>query len=88
MKNLDMRQLKQLAHELRWETSSFQNGGHLSSSLGCQRTDSCLHYVFDMPEDIILGRVAPVLSAQNSDARQNVGSSSGRWNLGFASVGE
>jgi deoxyxylulose-5-phosphate synthase len=33
----------------------FQNGGHLSSSLGVNELTVALHYVFDMPEDDIVG---------------------------------
>jgi len=60
MKNLDMRQLKQLANELRWETleSVSKTGGHLSSSLGVNELTVALHYVFDMPEDDIIWDVS------------------------------
>lgn len=60
MKNLDMRQLKQLAHELRWEVleSVSKTGGHLSSSLGVNELTVALHYVFDMPEDDIIWDVS------------------------------
>lgn len=60
MKNLDMRQLKQLAHELRWEVleSVSKTGGHLSSSLGVTELTVALHYVFDMPEDDIIWDVS------------------------------
>jgi len=60
MKNLDMRQLKQLAHELRWQVleSVSQTGGHLSSSLGVNELTVALHYVFDMPEDDIIWDVS------------------------------
>lgn len=60
MKNLDMRQLKQLAHELRWEVleSVSKTGGHLSSSLGVNELTVALHYVFDMPEDDIVWDVS------------------------------
>lgn len=60
MKNLDMRQLKQLAHELRWETLEqvSKTGGHLSSSLGVNELTVALHYVFDMPEDDIIWDVS------------------------------
>lgn len=60
MKRLDMRQLKQLAHELRWETleSVSKTGGHLSSSLGVNELTVALHYVFDMPEDDIIWDVS------------------------------
>lgn len=60
MKTLDMRQLKQLAHELRWEVleSVSKTGGHLSSSLGVNELTVALHYVFDMPEDDIIWDVS------------------------------
>jgi 1-deoxy-D-xylulose-5-phosphate synthase len=60
MKRLDMRQLKQLAHELRWETleAVSKTGGHLSSSLGVNELTVALHYVFDMPEDDIIWDVS------------------------------
>ena len=60
MKRLDMRQIKQLAHELRWETleAVSKTGGHLSSSLGVNELTVALHYVFDMPEDDIIWDVS------------------------------
>ena len=60
MKKLDMRELKQLANELRWETleSVSKTGGHLSSSLGVNELTVALHYVFDMPEDDIIWDVS------------------------------
>ncbi|KAG7344409.1 1-deoxy-D-xylulose-5-phosphate synthase [Nitzschia inconspicua] len=60
MKRLDVRELKQLAHELRWEVleSVSKTGGHLSSSLGVTELTVALHYVFDMPEDDIIWDVA------------------------------
>jgi len=60
MKRLDMRQLKQLANEVRWEVleSVSKTGGHLSSSLGVNELTVALHYVFDMPEDDIVWDVS------------------------------
>lgn len=60
MKRLNMRELKQLAHEVRWEVleSVSKTGGHLSSSLGVTELTVALHYVFDMPEDDIIWDVA------------------------------
>lgn len=60
MKNLDMRQLKQLANELRWQVleSVSKTGGHLSSTLGVNELTVALHYVFDMPEDDIIWDVS------------------------------
>mmetsp|Transcript_30062 Transcript_30062/g.72593 ORF Transcript_30062/g.72593 Transcript_30062/m.72593 type:complete len:757 (+) Transcript_30062:335-2605(+) len=60
MKRLDMRELQQLAHELRWEIieAVSKTGGHFSSSLGVTELTVALHYVFDMPEDDIIWDVA------------------------------
>jgi len=60
MKNMDIRTLKQLAHELRWEIleTVSKTGGHLSSSLGVVELTVALHHVFDMPEDDIIWDVA------------------------------
>ncbi|ACI64486.1 predicted protein [Thalassiosira pseudonana CCMP1335] len=60
MKRLDMKELKQLAHELRWELieAVSKTGGHFSSSLGVIELTVALHYVFDMPEDDIIWDVA------------------------------
>ena len=53
-------QLKQLAHELRWETINAVSkvGGHLGSSLGVVELTVALHYVFDAPVDKIIWDVA------------------------------
>lgn len=60
LKGLEMRDLKQLANELRWETleTVSKTGGHLSSSLGVNELTVALHYVFDMPEDDIIWDVS------------------------------
>lgn len=60
MKRLNMSELKQLAHELRWEVieAVSKTGGHFSSSLGVIELTTALHYVFDMPEDDIIWDVA------------------------------
>jgi 1-deoxy-D-xylulose-5-phosphate synthase len=60
LKGLDLRDLKQLADELRWETleTVSKTGGHLSSSLGVNELTVALHYVFDMPEDDIIWDVS------------------------------
>jgi 1-deoxy-D-xylulose-5-phosphate synthase len=60
LKALDIRDLKQLANELRWETleTVSKTGGHLSSSLGVNELTVALHYVFDMPEDDIIWDVS------------------------------
>lgn len=60
LKRLDMKQLKQLSHELRWDTvrSVSKTGGHLGSSLGVVELTVALHYIFDAPEDKIVWDVA------------------------------
>jgi 1-deoxy-D-xylulose-5-phosphate synthase len=60
MKRLDMREVKQLANELRWEVleNVSKTGGHLSSSLGVNELTVALHYVFDAPEDSIIWDVS------------------------------
>lgn len=60
MKGMDIRTLKQLAHELRWEVleSVSKTGGHLSSSLGVIELTVALHHVFSMPEDDIIWDVS------------------------------
>lgn len=60
MNRLNMSELKQLAHELRWEVieAVSKTGGHFSSSLGVIELTTALHYVFDMPEDDIIWDVA------------------------------
>lgn len=53
LKRFDLRQLRQLSHELRWQVleSVSQTGGHLSSSLGVNELTVALHYVFDMDQN-------------------------------------
>ena len=60
MKRLSVKQLKQLSHELRWDTlhAVSKVGGHLGSSLGVVELTVALHYVFDAPEDKIVWDVA------------------------------
>jgi 1-deoxy-D-xylulose-5-phosphate synthase len=60
MKRFDLKQLKQLSHELRWETihAVSRTGGHLGSSLGVVELTVALHYVFNAPEDKIVWDVA------------------------------
>jgi len=60
MKGLNLPELKQLAHELRWEVleAVSKTGGHLSSSLGVVELTVALHHVFDMPEDDIVWDVS------------------------------
>jgi len=60
MKNLDLRSLKQLSNELRWEIleTVSKTGGHLSSSLGVVELTVALHHVFDMPEDDMIWDVS------------------------------
>ncbi|XP_042508656.1 probable 1-deoxy-D-xylulose-5-phosphate synthase 2, chloroplastic [Macadamia integrifolia] len=56
LKNLSIRDLEQLAAELRAETvyNVSKTGGHLSSSLGVVELTVALHHVFDTPEDKII----------------------------------
>merc|ERR1719426_380321 len=60
MNGLSLPQLKQLSHELRWDTikSVSKTGGHLGSSLGVVELTVALHYIFDAPEDKIIWDVA------------------------------
>jgi 1-deoxy-D-xylulose-5-phosphate synthase len=56
LKNLSPEQLKQLAHELRWETidAVARTGGHLGAGLGVVELTVALHYVFDTPIDRLI----------------------------------
>ncbi|KAK9161440.1 hypothetical protein Syun_007781 [Stephania yunnanensis] len=56
MKNLSIKELKQLADELRSDTifNVSKTGGHLGSSLGVVELTVALHYVFNAPQDKIL----------------------------------
>jgi len=56
LRQLDRKQLEQLADELRAYVleSVSQTGGHLSSNLGTVELSIALHYVFDTPEDRIV----------------------------------
>ncbi|HXF66800.1 MAG TPA: 1-deoxy-D-xylulose-5-phosphate synthase [Burkholderiales bacterium] len=56
LRRLDMKQLRQLAGELRafLLESVSQTGGHLSSNLGTVELTIALHYVFDTPHDRIV----------------------------------
>jgi len=60
MKRFDIKQLKQLSNELRWETINAvsKTGGHLGSSLGVIELTVALHYVFNAPVDKIVWDVA------------------------------
>ena len=60
MKQLDIKQLKELSHELRWDVINAvsKTGGHLSSSLGVVELTVALHYVFNAPQDKIVWDVA------------------------------
>merc|ERR1719454_1277369 len=51
-----IKELKQLAHELRWETINAvsKTGGHLGSSLGVVELTVALHYVFNTPDDPVI----------------------------------
>nr|ATN96999.1 1-deoxy-D-xylulose-5-phosphate synthase 1 [Cestrum nocturnum] len=56
MKNLSVKELKQLADELRSDIifNVSKTGGHLGSSLGVVELTVALHYVFNTPHDRIL----------------------------------
>lgn len=56
MKNLSVKELKQLADELRSDVifNVSKTGGHLGSSLGVIELTVALHYVFNAPQDRIL----------------------------------
>ena len=53
LKKLNLRQLRQLAEELRAEIIKVvsNRGGHLSSNLGVVELTLAMHYVFDAPDD-------------------------------------
>ena len=55
LKELDIRQLNELAYDIRQFliTNISQTGGHLSSNLGVVELTMALHYVFDSPQDKI-----------------------------------
>lgn len=56
MKNLSIKELKQLADELRSDVifNVSKTGGHLGSSLGVVELTVALHYVFNAPQDRML----------------------------------
>ncbi|XP_075654415.1 putative 1-deoxy-D-xylulose-5-phosphate synthase, chloroplastic isoform X2 [Castanea sativa] len=56
MKNLSVKELKQLSDELRSDVifNVSKTGGHLGSSLGVVELTVALHYVFNAPQDRIL----------------------------------
>ena len=56
LKNLSADQLRELAHELRYETISAVavTGGHLGAGLGVVELTVALHYVFDTPRDRLI----------------------------------
>ncbi|KAJ7955021.1 1-deoxy-D-xylulose 5-phosphate synthase [Quillaja saponaria] len=56
MKNLSIKELKQLAEELRSDVifNVSKTGGHLGSSLGVVELTVALHYVFNTPQDRIV----------------------------------
>jgi len=56
MKLFSIKELKQLAYELRWETihAVSKTGGHLGSSLGVVELTIALHAVFNAPADPII----------------------------------
>lgn len=56
LKKLNIKQLQQLADELRKEIIEVvsERGGHLASNLGVVELTIALHYVFDTPEDKLI----------------------------------
>lgn len=56
IKNLDVKELKELAREIRGQIieTTQKNGGHLSSNLGVVETTLALYYTFDFPTDKII----------------------------------
>ena len=56
LKKLPLRQLAQLAQEIRQEIIEIvaKTGGHLASSLGAVELAIALHYVLDTPKDKIV----------------------------------
>jgi 1-deoxy-D-xylulose-5-phosphate synthase len=56
LRNLDIQQLKILAHEIREKIIDVvsKNGGHLAPSLGVIELTIALHYVFDAPRDKLI----------------------------------
>ncbi|KAK2657141.1 hypothetical protein Ddye_010193 [Dipteronia dyeriana] len=56
MKNLSVKEVKQLADELRTDVifNVSKTGGHLGSSLGVVELTVALHFVFDAPQDKIM----------------------------------
>ena len=56
MKNLSAEQLRELAHELRYETINAValTGGHLGAGLGVVELTVALHHVFDTPSDRLI----------------------------------
>jgi 1-deoxy-D-xylulose-5-phosphate synthase len=56
LKGLTIRQLRQLAEELRAETvdAVSQTGGHLGAGLGVVELTVALHHVFETPRDILI----------------------------------
>ena len=60
LRGFSMSELKQLAHELRWDVlrSVSKTGGHLGASLGVVELTVALHYVFNTPEDHLIWDVS------------------------------
>ena len=56
LKNLSLEQLREVAHELRYETINAvaATGGHLGAGLGVVELTVALHYVFDTPADRLI----------------------------------
>ncbi|MCW5770320.1 MAG: 1-deoxy-D-xylulose-5-phosphate synthase [Rhodospirillaceae bacterium] len=56
LRELDAKQLKQFADELRLETidAVSKTGGHLGAGLGVVELTTALHYLFNTPDDILI----------------------------------
>ena len=56
LKRLNLKQLRQLAAELREEIIKVvsERGGHLASNLGVVELTIAMHYVYDAPEDKLI----------------------------------
>lgn len=73
MKNLSVKELRQLADELRSDVIFHvsKTGGHLGSSLGVVELTVALHYVFNAPQDRILWDVGHQVGTRRSTRSAN-----------------
>ena len=72
LKGFSLAELKQLSHELRWETINAvsKTGGHLGSSIGVVELTVALHYVFNTPADPVIWDVSHQARAPPSPGRE------------------